>query len=270
METDDIHSTPDLTTDPLDAYQRMASTFERIPKSALLPVNLNIPEVVQTVISTIPDILQLRQQLRTIGCLDMSMVDTLRDTALALVAAHVKVRTCGGGVDLAPLAREQRLARHQLKAAAAPFVALGLIDGNRIKRLNGASYQRVAFDVIALVDLFLSSWDAFADKTPYSRDELLALRASAERFLSVQGDRQTSGSTAAAAALAQRQVFTLLVRNYAEIRVVLQFIRRAEGDADKIAPSLFRGRGKRPSRSAAKPAEPKEGTCSSAPDSKTT
>jgi hypothetical protein len=222
-------------------------------------VNVNIAEVVETVLSAAGDIVRLRPQLEKIELFDLSTVDTLEDAALALLVAHNRYkRRCSERVKLAPLGQEQRKVRRQLIAATAPFVALGLLDGSRIKKFTGASYRRLAFDVVTLVDIFLGRWDDFVDKTPLSRQQLETLRANAERFLKALGSRQANGATAAAAALAQRQAFTLLVRNYTEIRTTLQFLRREQGDAETIAPSLFRCRGRRPGKGKANAARAKK------------
>ena len=51
--------------------------------------------------------------------------------------------------------------------------------------------------------------------------------------------------TVAAAAQARQRTYTLLAKAYNQVRRAVCFLRRDEGDADAVAPSLYAGRGGR-------------------------
>ena len=67
--------------------------------------------------------------------------------------------------------------------------------------------------------------------------------------IAVSAERRNGGPAAtAAAALDRQRAFTLFARRYDELRRVVTYLRWHQGDADRIAPSLYRRRHKRRSK----------------------
>lgn len=77
-----------------------------------------------------------------------------------------------------------------------------------------------------------------------SRADVEQASADAEAFLTALGIRNQPDSGKLEAQLRDR-AYTVLVRTYDEVRRLLAFLRWEEGDADRIAPSLFAGRSAR-------------------------
>lgn len=93
------------------------------------------------------------------------------------------------------------------------------------------------------------------DVTIFERLETYAL-AALHAHLVYLGAPATARRSGGRVADARQRTFTLLVRSYDQIRRALSYLRWNEGDVDRIAPSLWAGRGgSRPkqSRSAGNP-----------------
>ncbi len=68
--------------------------------------------------------------------------------------------------------------------------------------------------------------------------------------------REQTPDALAAAALLRQKAFTLAVKTYGALRRGVLYLRYDEGDADRIAPSLYAGRGGRGRREGEDAAEP--------------
>jgi hypothetical protein len=104
----------------------------------------------------------------------------------------------------------------------------------------------VAFDVLGLVRIFEKNWASIEANTGATVTELARAKVLANRLITALGRREQAPPPKSETSLLRQRAFTLLVRAYAEVRHALTYIRRHHGDVDKIAPSLWAGRGKRP------------------------
>jgi hypothetical protein len=84
-----------------------------------------------------------------------------------------------------------------------------------------------------------------AERTSVKPDELSAAEDLANKLGKAVGLREQSPLVIAEATRNRQAAFTLFVRTYDEVRAAVQFLRRAEGDADSIIPSLYTARGVR-------------------------
>jgi len=208
---------------------------------------------VTLVLGAVPRIVRHRETLAQLVTFDVAQVDSLQEYALALGHAHGMRRAAPGPpVNVAELARSQKAIREQLLTDARALASRALLDPERIARLDsGPARLSIAFDVIGLVELFLQSWSAIRAKTAVPRAELEHARSEANRLIAELGRRRRRRGRGASAAdddpheLTYRQIYTRLVRAYVDVRQALLFVRRAEGDANRIAPSPYRGRPKR-------------------------
>jgi hypothetical protein len=211
---------------------------------------LNVGVVVTTVLGAIPEILEHRAALERLFTFDVGELDGLKEPTLALGHAYGLHRASPERVDVVPeLARSQRATRALLHADANALAARGLLDSERVSSLRGNKAHRlVAFDVLALVELFLQSWGSIREKTALTLVELMRAQKGANQLLLALGTRSRAKPDVVPDNLIYRQLYTRVVRTYAEVRCGLQFLRRKQGDAEAIAPSLFpatRKRGRR-------------------------
>ncbi len=239
-------------------FERVRALLTSVSIDSLEPINLEVPATCATVIGAYPEIIELRPQLESLSTFDISHVDNLRDYALALGHTHSEHRSEGGTSDKVSVLAAKCLDNRDLFHADATALAKrGLLDESRVAKLRGGnSYRMIAFDVIGLTGLFLSSWETIKDKTALTQAEMEEARTAANQLVSAIGLREQAEPATSEVSLLRQQAYTLLVRAYNETRDAIAFIRRAEGDVDRIAPSLYAGRGRRVATEVVTPASP--------------
>jgi hypothetical protein len=89
---------------------------------------------------------------------------------------------------------------------------------------------------------FRDHWSAIASRTAVQLDEVGAAEDLVDRTLGALGDREQRTVAIADAQHTRQRAYTLFAKSYDESRRAVSFLRRHEGDADEIAPSLFAGR----------------------------
>jgi hypothetical protein len=143
--------------------------------------------------------------------------------------------------------------RRALLLQAGALADRGLLDTERVA---GIREKRSRADLpgvlLALVELFRASWDSIKLKTPVVDDELARATDLAERLremLSARERARTLSDECGAGALRAR-AFSLLARNYDQVRRAISYLRWSARDQDEIAPSIYTGsRGGRRNRS---------------------
>ncbi len=225
-------------------YDRVRHLIEAVPVDTTTPINLDVGGVVQTILGTVPEVLEQREALAALGNFDLRHVDLLRDYALALGHIHNKYRVATGTPDTS-LVRQLFSARERLHADARPLVLRGMLDGARVSALqSGNNHQGLAYDVIGLVELLLDRWSEVGDYVIPKREELEQTRLLGNRLLAYLGQREQGPGAHAELGLLRQQAFTLAITAYNEVRHAIGFVRRHLGDVDNITPSLYR-RGRR-------------------------
>jgi hypothetical protein len=228
------------------AYELLVHEVLARPLEKLEPINVNVGTLLLAVLGAIPRIAPHRPTLALLPTFDIAQVDDLQLYALALAQAHGLRRGAAEPPDaVTELARLQKETRDQLLVDAGALARRGLLDQKRIAKLaRGTSYLAIAFDVVGLVGLFLERWHANSGKTGLSLEELEMARKGASQLVAAIGYRQQSDSDDDPDERIYRELFSRLNRAYSDVRRALTFIRRNEGDADRIAPSAYRGRPK--------------------------
>jgi hypothetical protein len=72
-----------------------------------------------------------------------------------------------------------------------------------------------------------------------TRAELEEARLGADRLLAALGRQAEAEPNVDPNEVIYRQLYSRVVRAYAEVRDALRFLRRKQGDAERIAPSIF-------------------------------
>jgi hypothetical protein len=91
----------------------------------------------------------------------------------------------------------------------------------------------------------LERWPAIAGKTALETTEIEDARRKANQLVAAIGLREQAEPAVSEVSRLRQQAYTLLVRAYNDTRDAIAFVRRAQGDVDKIAPSLYAGRARR-------------------------
>ncbi len=236
-------------------FERVRHEVEAVSKFDLEPLNLAIEGVVQTVLGVFPRVIELRSELATLGPFDVRSLDNLRDHALALGHTQMLHRGAKRTRDTS-LVKRLVATRERFHAEAHVLVLRGMLDGVRVRSLrSGNGHRGIAYDVIGLCELFLAAWNDFGGRSLLERAEIEQARLDANLLLQALAARQQRPNANADIAQLRQQAYTLLVRNYNEVRAAVTFIRHKHGDADDIMPSLY-ARRRKPKRSVA--AEPEE------------
>jgi hypothetical protein len=244
------------------AFDRLEPEIRALAANAdLWHINVDIQHAVTTVLGVVPKVRSLRPALAaTLPTFDLALLDKLEDHAFALAHAHAVYRAAVKPVDEVPaLAAETTAVRDALLSDATALARRGLLDEGRVGKLHSPNgYKNIAFDVLGLVSLFREAWSRIENKTAVEPHELERAERMAKRLLKAVGVRQEANVAVDAAAGVRHRAFTLFMRAYDEVRRAVQYLRWHEGDAERIAPSLYAGRGsgrRKHVRSAA-PSEP--------------
>jgi hypothetical protein len=228
-------------------FERLESKIRAVPEEELIPINLEMPRVVATVLGALPEMVKLRGALSELTGFDLAAFDALEDLALALGHTHTLFRIESETQDSLPeLVAEAMAAREQLQADVAALVKRKLIDPSRMPELRGGNgHSNVAFDLVSLVELMLAHWPTVQGKTAVEMAELERARSVASRIVALVGRREQAEQELGPANMLRRQAFTLLMRAYDEAQRGVGFLRWHHGDADRIVPSLYPGRPRR-------------------------
>jgi hypothetical protein len=222
-----------------EAYQALEAGYADLPAESLIPINLDIPRAVATVLGAEPRVRSLLPAMEAeMKNPPTAVIDALRQTALGAWYAHlIALPAKSGGTGKELLERATPLRSKLLKAADA-LADAGLVDATAVARIReGSGNIDKATDLVALAALFSQSWNEIHDKTAISRaqvDEAAAigpnlLLALSEDPLPKSGDANDM----------RHRAFSHLVKTYDELRRAVSFVRWAEGDAESFAPSLY-------------------------------
>jgi hypothetical protein len=209
----------------------------------LLPVNVDVGSASLVVLGAAAQIQSYRDQLVTkFGEEEAKAVDRLQLLAQVALEAHATHRQLVDlGVDVLALSNQVVEARHVLLAEVRALIARKVLSAGVIGELQGThGYKNQCLDVLQLVSLMKRNWTLIQSKTglpmeDIDRAEALAHQLALALGVREQGPRSPSGDL-------RQRAYTLLATTYDDARRMITYLRWKERDADRIAPSLFRGR----------------------------
>ena len=218
-----------------------------IPQAELARVQLDIPEAVVTVLGAAPEVRRLRPNVvATFGEAKALALDRLEIVARAAGQAHALFLLGTGGADLAAQSEAVIEVRKTLLTDAQALVNRKLVDEKLLAGLRGVlGYKNQCFDVLQLVGLFRGAWDRVKDHTPVKLEDLDRAETLAHRLAAADGLREQEQAGSSPAGDLRTRAYTLLVSTYDDVRQVVTYLRWKAGDAERIAPSLWAGRGRK-------------------------
>ncbi|AKV02155.1 hypothetical protein AKJ09_08818 [Labilithrix luteola] len=256
MERDFQGFTLEFRTD----YESSTGARTALRPELLLPVNLGPREVVRSVFAVIPAVAPLRARLATLTEFDINNVDKLATYANGLGYAQTVYETSSAPQEeMAKYLEEATRRREVLLADAQALTKHELIGAKQLDELKGSTgYANVAADLGILVRVFRAGWDRIASKTAVTAEDLDKAEGLSEYLLRSTAQRAKKPDLLAAAAEDRQRAYTLVLRAYDEVRRGITYLRWHEGDADKIVPSLWAGRGGRgtPDQTTPNPVDP--------------
>jgi len=228
-------------------FRRLEAEIRAVGEQELEPINLDVPSAVATVLGALPEIRAFRGEVSELAGFDLLHFDRLRDYALALAHTHSMYRAASGPIDgLTELAEEAAELRDTLQSDAAALAKRRILDSGAVSRLRGGNgYKNIAIELAGLVGLFRENWASIEGRTAIRLEELEHAGRRAQELLIATGLREQAPVAVNAASALRQRAFTLFVRAYGQARRAIAYLRWDRGDADDIAPSLYKGRGGR-------------------------
>ncbi len=228
-----------------DAFARVEPELAALAPDSLAPITVDIGAAVSSALAAAPRIREHREALvEQLPHHDVGALDKLESYAQAAWYAHLVHTYASGSPESAKaLIEEAGRLREGLLIAAEALAHRALLDADAVARIRkGSGNADLAGDLIALTALFKDGWGKISGKTAVEKHEIdRAAELGPAVLVASAARKHKTGDTEGQRARA----FTLLVNAYDACRRALAYLRWKEGDADTIAPSLFR---KRPGR----------------------
>jgi hypothetical protein len=228
-------------------FQRVEGEVRAVTENELLHINIEVPGAVATVLGALPEVRAFRGEMSQLAGFDLKRFDKLRDYTLALGHTHAMYRAASGPADgVTELAEEVSALRDTLQADAAALARRGILDLGTVNKLRAPSgYKNIAFEVVGLVGLFREHWANIVGRSALKPEELEHAGRRAQELVTAVGLREQAPVAVGAASALRQRAFTLFANAYDDARRAILYLRWHHGDADDIAPSLYKGRGGR-------------------------
>jgi hypothetical protein len=192
---------------------------------------------------------------------EIACFDKLETYALGAWYAHLlALPPASASNPVQPLLEEATALRIRLLGDAEALAARELLDVESVKEIrSGQGNLDIANDLVALSALMGASWTKIEHKTAASAEEVHRAGDLGPLLIAALGVREHGARvTPAEAADRKLRAFTLFTTAYDQVRRAVTYLRWNEGDADSLAPSLYKGRGG--SRGASASAAKEEGS----------
>lgn len=232
------------------AFARVGREMAELDGDKLAAINVDIPRAVVTALGALPALLALRPRIvAELPKFPIASLDKLHTYALAAWYAHL--------LSLPPappenahkgLVDKAAALRSDLLVAAEALTHRNLLDSKHVAQIrSGKGHIDMASDLVALATLFTNNWADVTGKTAVTLEEIERAAALGPELLIALGVREQAPERSPSQIADQRRrAFTLLVRAYDDCRRAASYLRWSEGDAAKLAPSLFAKRSKTP------------------------
>ena len=235
-------STPNAAA---DAFAKIEPELASLSAESLAPVTIDLGAAVASVLAAAPRVREYREAVvEQLPHHPLWAVDKLETYAQAAWYAHLLHTYSSGSPESAKaLTEEAGRLRDGLLIAAEALAHRALLDADAVARIRkGTGNADLAGDLTALAALFRESWGKVSSKTAVERTEIdRAAELGPAVLVATAAKKHKNTDTEAQRARA----FTLLVNAYDACRQALAYLRWKEGDAETLAPSLFK---KRPGR----------------------
>jgi hypothetical protein len=262
MSTETAKVTPVATTESKggdhqrQCFLRMESRIRAIPRERLIQPSVDPIYASAVALGAVPRTMQLRPRMdKFAGEVDLELIDCVSELAHALsYATGDYIRLTTSGESLQDLLQEGITLRAFLFDVKELCERQGLIKGvllTQNPRLTGS--VNVSRDLTAGKRFFEECDEELLKKLPVTPEQLDRAGYIATRLLEGAGSKAATPAEIAEAEHVQLQTFVCFMEAYDEMRSVVKLLRRKEGDAEEIAPSVYAGRnvGKRKGEEAA-------------------
>lgn len=237
----DVHGMGE-PADMLAAYAKTAAERDALAAEDVAPVNVDVRQAVMTVTGALPEIVKQKPAvLKVFRDFDGTLFDRLPVYAAAAGHAHVLYSAAQAPMPALLSWNEKAVAtRAKLMSLGKALVEFELLDANVVEQYKGLTgYKNVSFELLGLVSVFRAHWDAIGSKIPLQKSQLDEAQVLGEKLIAAAGLRDQAPAVSSSATDTRNRAVHLFLHAYEEIREAIQYVRRKQGDADTIAPSLY-------------------------------
>jgi hypothetical protein len=226
----------------IDAFNATASDRAALTLERLLSINLDVQTIVPMLLGLAPVLAEHRTAIAAeLPGFDLATFDAIVLRVEALAHAQTLYLSASQPVEPLPKLMEEAIPlRDQLLSDATTLARRGLIDGKRLADLKGGpGYLNIGSDLSVLAQMLRERWTDIDGKCAVRASEIDAAEGFYQRINAAYGERAVNPGAAAKAADDRQRAYTLVYQAYDEARRAIQYIRWHQGDAEKIAPSLY-------------------------------
>ncbi|HEY4105062.1 MAG TPA: hypothetical protein VGM44_14285 [Polyangiaceae bacterium] len=228
-----------------EAFARLFAASRALPADKLAHLNVDIKQVCVTIAGVFPKVVLFRSRLAVLAEFELDCLDQLPLLAHATMYAESTYdTTCSAPRRAAELAEQARKWCRLFVQDVGVMMLRGLLPEEQLARLKAqTSYKHLAFKLMSFAGLYRKNWAQLSAHTTLKLEELDRADALSGALTEATGRLPERHQAIREANDQRRRNFTLLARAYDEVRAGIQYLRRREGDAESIAPSLYQGRG---------------------------
>ncbi|NUP10737.1 MAG: hypothetical protein HOW73_32230 [Polyangiaceae bacterium] len=233
---------------PRAAFHAARDQINQIPDDRLIPIKVDIETAITTVLGCAPHLEKLRPEVASaLPGHGLGPYDNVELYALALSHAHSLHKAAARPPEPIPaLVAAATVVRTRLVTDIIALVERGRLPKDALQKLRGTTgFSNLGYDLLFVSTLLRENWETIQAKTAIESAELDNAEELADRLTTAVGLREHAVKARLEATRTRHQAFTLFERSYQEVRRIVAFVRYYEGDAERIAPSIYRGRGGR-------------------------
>lgn len=207
----------------------------------IITVNADVPEVVEQVLSVRGVMRELRPQIEQLSDTKIERYDALEAIAWALSDANTAYTVAPDVEDGLPEMLQRGVAmRSTLGANFVPLVAHGMLTAAQVSACSQEQgYRGVGTDLRGQVCLLRGLWKTIEGRTLLDAKQIDAAHALGTQLIEGAAARGMREEARKEQGVARQKLFSLLVREYNEVRRAVAYLRWNEGDADELVPSLY-------------------------------
>ncbi len=250
-------SAPSAPNAAAEAFAKIEPELAALAAEELAPITVDVSAAVTAVLAAAPKILAHREEIvEQLPLHPIEPIDELTTYAHGAWYAHLLHTYASGSPESAKaMIDEAQKLREDLLVAAEALAHRGMLDADVVAKIRkGQGHADTANDLTTLAQVFTASWSKVGSKTAVERSEV-DRAAELGPAVMVAIDVRKHGAKSTDTDGQRTRAFALLARAYDGCRRALSYLRWAEGDADTIAPSLFKKRAGRKPGSAKKEEE---------------
>jgi hypothetical protein len=236
-------NTSSLAANAADAFTETAQERAALSAEELITPNVDVAKAAQTVFGALEALRRHEREVEHLLREHAVTTDALERYALAALHANaLDLPETALPAPVAALLDEGYALRELMLDSAELLAKCGHLDAETVAAIRaGTGPTDAANDLIALGDIFRRHWSRLKAMTPVTPEQVRRaseLGTSVSRSLGRRAQRSTVHADDCTRA------WTLLARAYDEWRRAIGYVRYHEGDADDVAPSPLRNRGR--------------------------